>query len=84
MEADPLSFISKLGGRPLLLIHGTADQNDLPERSAEAVFAEAERAGVPVELHLCEGAPHGLVIDTCPDDWARWSVDFLNRAFGLK
>jgi dipeptidyl aminopeptidase/acylaminoacyl peptidase len=84
LDADPISFIPELGTRPLLLIHGTADQNDLPERSAEAVFDEAERAGVPVELHLCEGAPHGLVIDTCPDEWARWSVDFLNRAFGLK
>jgi hypothetical protein len=45
--------------------------------------AEAERAGVPVELHLCAGATHGLVIDTCPVDWTRWSVDFLDRAFGL-
>lgn len=83
MDADPISFIPALGERPLLLIHGTADLNDLPSRSAEAVYAEAQRVGVPVELHLCEGAPHGRVIDTCPADWARWSVEFLDRVFGV-
>jgi pimeloyl-ACP methyl ester carboxylesterase len=82
MDADPISFIPALGQRPLLLIHGTADLNDLPERSVQAVFREAQRVGVPVELHLCDGAPHGRVIDTCPEDWARWSVAFLDRTFG--
>ena len=24
-------------------------------------------AGVPVEMHACEGAGHGKVIDTCPE-----------------
>jgi pimeloyl-ACP methyl ester carboxylesterase len=80
-DADPISFISALGKRPLLLLHGTADANDLPERSAEAILGEAQRAGVPVELHLCQGATHGHVIDTCPADWARWSTDFLEAAF---
>lgn len=84
MDADPISFISKLGSRPLLLIHGTADLNDLPERSAMAIVREAEDDGVPVELHLCEGAAHGLVIDKCPDAWTQWSVDFLNRTFGSR
>jgi uncharacterized protein len=83
MDADPISFIPTIGKRPLLLIHGTADLNDLPSRSAEAIYAEAQRVGVPVELHLCEGAPHGRIIDTCPADWARWSVEFLDRAFGV-
>ncbi len=83
MDADPISSISALGDRPLLIIHGSADQHDLPQRSALANQAEAERAGVPVELHFCEGATHGRVIDTCPTDWARWSVAFLGRAFGL-
>ena len=83
MDADPIKFISKLGTRPLLLIHGTADANDLPYRSAEANLAEAQRAGVPVELHLCEGATHGLVIDKCPDDWARWSTNSSRRPSAL-
>jgi len=81
MDANPIDYIPALGHRPLLLIHGTADQQDLPERSVNANFLAAQAAGVPVERHMCEGAWHGHVIDTCPADWGRWSVDFLDRAF---
>jgi pimeloyl-ACP methyl ester carboxylesterase len=83
MDANPINFIPALGHRPLLLIHGTADQHDLPVRSVDANYRAAQAAGVPVELHMCEGGTHGKVIDTCPADWGRWSVDFLNRVFGL-
>ena len=83
MDANPVNFIPALGHRPLLLIHGTADQHDLPVRSVDANYRAAQAAGVPVELHMCEGGTHGKVIDTCPADWGRWSVDFLNRVFGL-
>jgi pimeloyl-ACP methyl ester carboxylesterase len=83
MDSNPIDFIPALGHRPLLLIHGTADLHDLPSRSVNANYNIALAAGVPVELHMCEGATHGHVIDTCPADWGRWSVDFLDRAFGL-
>jgi uncharacterized protein len=83
MDADPIKAIPALGRRPILLLHGTADANDLPARSVYDIEREAKAAGVPVELHMCEGATHGKVIDTCPVDWGRWSVEFLNRAFGL-
>jgi pimeloyl-ACP methyl ester carboxylesterase len=83
MDANPVDYIPTLGRRPLLLIHGTADQQDLPARSADANYQAAQAAGVPVELHMCEGGTHGHLIDTCPADWGRWSVDFLDRAFGL-
>jgi pimeloyl-ACP methyl ester carboxylesterase len=83
MDANPINFIPALGHRPLLLIHGTADLHDLPVRSVDANYRAAQAAGVPVELHMCEGASHGHVIDTCPYDWGRWSVDFLDRAFEL-
>lgn len=82
MDSDPVNFIPALGHRPLLLIHGTADLQDLPVRSVEVNYQAALAAGVPAELHLCAGASHGHVIDTCPADWGRWSLDFLNRAFG--
>jgi len=32
-----------------------------------------------VELHYCEGATHGMVIDTCPKAWAAWVDSFLGR-----
>jgi hypothetical protein len=83
MDFNPIDFISVLGHRRLLPIHGTADGHDLPSRRVNANYNTALAAGVPVELHMCEGATHGKVIDTCPADWGRWSVDFLDRAPGL-
>lgn len=81
MEADPIAAIPALGRRPLLLLHGAADVNDLPAASVDAIYRAAQDAGVPVERHLCPGATHGRVIDTCPAEWGQWIVGFLDRAF---
>ena len=62
----------------MLLTHGTADDEDLPYRT-EAFAADAAAAGIPVELHWCEGAGHGQVDDVCPDDFARWLHDFFSE-----
>jgi pimeloyl-ACP methyl ester carboxylesterase len=83
LDSDPALAIPALGHRPLLIIHGTADANDLPERSAAVNYSVAQAAGVPVELHMCPDATHGKVIDKCPTEWGRWSIQFLDRAFGL-
>ena len=80
-DSNPVTIIPRLGRRPILLIHGSADELDLPERSAQANYRAAQAAGVRVEMHLCEGGTHGMVIEACPDAWGRWSVDFLNRVF---
>jgi uncharacterized protein len=77
--ADPADAISELGGRPMLVTHGTADEEDLPFRTEEFV-ADATAAGIPVELHWCEGAGHGLVDDVCPDELATWLRDFFVAA----
>jgi pimeloyl-ACP methyl ester carboxylesterase len=83
MEADPIAAIPALGHRPLLLIHGAADVHDLPALSADANYRAAQDSGVPVELHLCPGATHGKVIDTCPVEWGQWIVGFLDRVFQM-
>ncbi len=82
-EADPIAAVSALRHRPLLLIHGGADVHDLPAVSVDAIYARALDSGVPVERHICPGATHGMVIDTCPAEWGQWVVAFLNRAFQL-
>jgi pimeloyl-ACP methyl ester carboxylesterase len=83
-DADPVKFIPALGNRPLLIIHGTDDVIDLPARSAEVNRAAAQKAGVPVELQMCQGGDHGSLVDVgCPADWATWSVSFVDRVFGL-
>ena len=81
MEADPIAAIPALGQRPLLLLHGAADVNDLPAASVDAIYRAAQDSGVPVERHLCPGATHGRVIDTCPAEWGEWIVGFLDRVF---
>ena len=74
---DPVRTIARLGKRPVLLLHGTADMLDRPEQSAERTLAAARQAGVPVMLRYCDGAMHGAVIDHCPEQWASWVADFL-------
>lgn len=83
MDADPVNAIPALGRRPLLIVHGAADIHDLPARSADVNYRAAVDAGVPVEMHMCPGATHGHVIDTCPTEWGQWVVAFLDRVFHL-
>ena len=78
-RADPADAIGDMDGRPLLITHGTADDEDLPERTEQFV-ADATAAGLQVELHWCEGAGHGRVDDVCPDDYAVWVRDFFTAA----
>ena len=78
-DADPADAIADLAGRPVLLTHGSADDENLLERTEE-FRDDVAAASVPVELQVCEGAGHGLVDDTCPDEYATWVRDFFTRA----
>ena len=77
-DADPADALADLRGRPMLLTHGTADDEDLPYRT-EAFAADAAAAGIPVELHWCEGAGHGQVDDVCPERVRALAPRFLQR-----
>ena len=77
-DADPAAALADLRGRPMLLTHGTADDEDLPHRT-ESFAADAAAAGIPVELQWCEGAGHGHVNDVCSEDFAAWIDDFFTR-----
>jgi pimeloyl-ACP methyl ester carboxylesterase len=77
--ADPADALADVGSRPLLITHGTADDEDLPERTEELIAA-AEAASIALEVHWCEGAGHGLVIDVCTADYATWVRDFFTVA----
>jgi alpha/beta superfamily hydrolase len=62
--------VADLASRPLLLIHGTAD-DILPPRSSELIY---ERAGDPKRLMLFEGADHrfsgkGEELFALVDEW---------------
>lgn len=79
---DAEDELSRWGQRPMLLTHGTADNEDLPART-QAFYDEARAAGIPAELHFCEGAGHnapgGMPIDLCTDAFASWVADFFAR-----
>jgi fermentation-respiration switch protein FrsA (DUF1100 family) len=79
--ADPADALADIGDRPILVTHGTADDEDLPDRTRQFVI-DAEEAGIPVEVQWCDGAGHGGVVDVCRDDFATWILDFFTAASG--
>ena len=71
-RASPINNISA-GGPSILLVHGTADEDVLPEQSS--TFAEKYRsAGGEVELVLIQKAPHPFW------NYTPWFEDTMNRA----
>jgi fermentation-respiration switch protein FrsA (DUF1100 family) len=70
--------LSKLRGRPLLMIHGGGDTYITP-RMAEALFA---RAGEPKEFWLVEGAKHNGALAVAGADYERRVLDFFDRHLG--
>jgi pimeloyl-ACP methyl ester carboxylesterase len=74
---DPQRTIARLGNRPVLLIHGTADGLDTPLHSAELNLAAAQAARVPVTLEYCQGGTHGRLVEKCPAEWQAWVNAFL-------
>lgn len=71
-RASPINHV-KAGGPSVLLMHGTADENVLPEQSS--AFAEKyRRAGGQVELVLLQKAPHPFW------NYTPWFEDTMNRA----
>jgi pimeloyl-ACP methyl ester carboxylesterase len=77
---DPVRTIVRIGGRPVLLTHGTDDEIDRPAESLDVNLAAALDAGIDVRVERCEGAGHGQVVATCGDAWADWVGDFLSEA----
>ena len=63
-SVDPVAMITRLGDRPVLLTHGTGDQVDRPAESAERDLHAAMAAGVPIELHYCQGSTHGKTLES--------------------
>lgn len=82
-SVDPVTTITQVGDRPILLTHGEADVIDRPADSLERNVAAATRAGIAVEVHRCAGAGHGQVVVVCATDWATWVLDFLAAHGGV-
>ena len=70
-----------LGQRPLLIVHGTADQV-VPVEHARRLEAAAQVAGVPVEAVIVEGADHVDVLDRARVRSA--VIGFFSEALGAE
>jgi pimeloyl-ACP methyl ester carboxylesterase len=77
---DPVRMITRLGDRPVLIIHGTADDVDYPVTSAEVNLHAALEAGVPASLVYCPGGTHGRSVDACPRLWSSSANAFFAEA----
>lgn len=79
---DAEDEIARIGERPILLTHGTADNEDLPERT-QAMYDRAAADGLDVELHFCDGsghnAPAGMPVVVCREAFGEWMRDFFTR-----
>ncbi len=78
---DAEDELAEFDTRPVLLTHGTADAEDLPERT-QSFYDEAIAAGVPAELQWCEGSGHrapGMPAEICRQAFGEWVRDFFTR-----
>jgi pimeloyl-ACP methyl ester carboxylesterase len=80
--ADAEDQLSKFGRQPVLLTHGTADNEDLPART-QAFYEEMLARGIRVDLHWCEGsghnAPAGMPAEVCRAAFGRWVSEFFTQ-----
>ena len=76
-SVDPVRTLVRLTDRPVLLTHGLDDIVDRPADSLEVNVAAATAAGIDIEVHTCQGAAHGQVVEVCAEDWATWVLTFL-------
>lgn len=79
-SVDPIRMLPLIGDRPVLLLHGSVDHVDRPADSLDRNVAAGLAAGVDLTFHVCQGADHGKVIDTCPTAWTAWATNFLSEA----
>lgn len=78
--ASPITYVGR-DTPPLLLIHGTADE-EVSFRQSETMAARMKAAGAPVEFVPVPGANHGFV-DKDPAATRRDSLMALTRTFAF-
>jgi pimeloyl-ACP methyl ester carboxylesterase len=77
-SADPIDALPDIGKRPILLVHGTADTQDLPQRTQE-LYDQAKSMGMNIELQWCQGSNHGQMDQHCGTALAGWQDAFFTR-----
>lgn len=78
--ASPITYV-KPDTPPMLLIHGTADEEVSVEQTRQ-MAARLQAAKVPVEVTYLDGAHHGWIGKT-PTDTRRYSLEALDRTLAF-
>jgi fermentation-respiration switch protein FrsA (DUF1100 family) len=76
----PVDAVARIAPRPLLLIHGMAD-DIVPVAHARELFAAA---GEPKELWLLEGTSHAMPRMDRPDEYTERVAEFFERALATR
>jgi len=75
---EPIDALPGLAPRPMLIVHGDADEV-INVRHATLLYEAAKDAGVDVELHIAPGADHNQLIDTDPEAKERIADFFIQH-----
>ena len=76
-NASPINYIDK-NSPPTLIFHGTRDTTVDRDQSKE-LFAALQKAGVPSELQMVDGAGHAWPLKTKNFDFRSKVVEFFNK-----
>lgn len=76
-SADPIRSIGRISPRPVLIMHGTADEA-VPVSEAYRLYAAANE---PKDLWIVPGANHRMIEQVAGDEYRRRIIDFFDRAF---
>ncbi len=77
---SPVTYV-KRDTPPMLLLHGTADE-EVSSHQTEAMAAALKHAGVAVDVEYLPGANHGWIGKT-PEDTRRYSLRALDRTLAF-
>ena len=73
-DISPISVVSQISPRPLLLVYGEL------ETTASRPWEQLARAGEPKELWIVPDCGHGLYLDVASDEWEERITTFFDRA----
>jgi dipeptidyl aminopeptidase/acylaminoacyl peptidase len=78
----PLDAVPRLNGRPIAIVHGTADTR-IPVKHAYTLKQAVEDHGGHPYVWLVEGVDHTRAVYEQPAEYERRLVDFFGPAIGL-
>ena len=76
-SADPIRSIARIAPRPVLIMHGEADEA-VPSSEAQRLY---QMARPPKELWVVPQAGHRKIEQVAPDEYKQRLIGFFDRAF---